>query len=109
MTVTVKFFASLRETMGRGEVEVDAALANTVADAWRLATGGKPVPANVLVAVNLEYTQLGASIRAGDEVAFFPPVTGGRGAHQDSSAARTSRYTSPRRAVVSGRSWVSVT
>ena len=109
MTVTVKFFASLRETMGRGEVEVDAAPANTVADAWRLATGGKPVPADVLVAVNLEYTQLGASIRAGDEVAFFPPVTGGRGAHQDSSAARTSRYTSPRRAVVSGRSWVSVT
>ena len=29
------------------------------------------------VTVNLEYTHLGASIRAGGEVAFFPPVTGG--------------------------------
>ena len=77
MTITVKFFASLREAAGRGEVEVDAARAETAADAWRLATEGRPVPDNVLVAVNLEYTHLDASIRAGDEVAFFPPVTGG--------------------------------
>ena len=77
MTVKVKFFASLREAAGRGEVEVDAAGAETAADAWRLATGGRPIPDNVLVAVNLEYTHLGASVRAGDEVAFFPPVTGG--------------------------------
>ena len=77
MTVTVKFFASLRETMGRGMVEVDAARTKTAADAWRLATGGRPVPANALVAVHLEYTHLGVSIRLGDEVAFFPPVTGG--------------------------------
>ena len=77
MTVTVRFFASLREAMGCREVEVDAARAATAADAWRLATGGQPVPDNVLVAVNLEYTHLGAPVRAGDEVAFFPPVTGG--------------------------------
>ena len=77
MTITVKFFASLREAVGRGEVEVDATRAETAAGAWRLAAGGKPIPDNVLVAVNLEYTHLGASIRAGDEVAFFPPVTGG--------------------------------
>ena len=77
MTITVKFFASLREAVGRGEVEVDAARAETAAGAWRLAAGGKPIPDNVLVAVNLEYTHLDASIRAGDEVAFFPPVTGG--------------------------------
>ena len=77
MTITVRFFASLRESTGRRKVEVDASLAGTAAQAWSLATGGRPVPDNVLVAVNLEYTHLGASIRAGDEVAFFPPVTGG--------------------------------
>ena len=77
MTVTVKFFASLREAVGRGEAEVDAARAETAAGAWRLATGGKLLPDNVLVAVNLEYTHPGAPVRAGDEVAFFPPVTGG--------------------------------
>ncbi len=77
MTVTVKFFASLRESIGRREVDVDASRARTAADAWRLATGGRPLPGDVLVAVNLEYTHDGAPVRAGDEVAFFPPVTGG--------------------------------
>ena len=77
MTITVKFFASLRESVGHREVKVDDARAGTAAEAWRVATEGRPVPGNVLVAVNLEYTHLEASIRAGDEVAFFPPVTGG--------------------------------
>lgn len=77
MTITVRFFASLRESTGCRVVEVDAARAGTAGDAWRLATGGRPVPDNVLVAVNLEYKDLDASVRAGDEVAFFPPVTGG--------------------------------
>ena len=77
MTITVKFFASLRESVGCREVEIDAARAGTAGEAWRLAAGGQPIPDNVLVAVNLEYTDLGASVRAGDEVAFFPPVTGG--------------------------------
>ena len=73
----VKFFASLRESVGCREVEVDSVEAATVEDAWRIATGGRPVPDNVVVAVNLEYAQFGAAVRAGDEVAFFPPVTGG--------------------------------
>ena len=77
MTLKVKFFASLRESVGCREVEVDSVEAATVEDAWRIATGGRPVPDNVVVAVNLEYAQLGAALRAGDEVAFFPPVTGG--------------------------------
>ena len=73
----VKFFASLRESVGCREVEVDSVEAATVEDVWRIATGGRPVPDNVVVAVNLEYAQFGAAVRAGDEVAFFPPVTGG--------------------------------
>ena len=77
MTIKVKFFASLRESIGCREVEVDASRARTAADAWRLVTGGRPIPGDVLVAVNLEYTESGASVRDGDEVAFFPPVTGG--------------------------------
>ena len=77
MTITVKFFASLRESTGCREVEVDASRVHTAADAWHLATGGRPIPDHVLVAVNHEYKHAGAAIRAGDEVAFFPPVTGG--------------------------------
>ena len=33
--------------------------------------------ANVMVAVNHEMTDRSAPLAAGDEVAFFPPVTGG--------------------------------
>ena len=77
MTITVRFFASLRESTGRSEVAVDDTQATSAGDAWRLATGGQPIPDNVLVAVNLEYRHLGAPVCAGDEVAFFPPVTGG--------------------------------
>ena len=77
MTITVRFFASLRESIGRREVEIEAGRARTAAEAWHVATAGRPIPDNMLVAVNLEYTQLEAPVRAGDEVAFFPPVTGG--------------------------------
>ncbi len=75
--VRVKFFASLREEIGRGEAEVDPEKAKTAADAWRIATGGRSLPKRVLVAINLDYVNADAPIRSGDEVAFFPPVTGG--------------------------------
>ncbi|MEJ2567238.1 MAG: MoaD/ThiS family protein, partial [Gammaproteobacteria bacterium] len=32
---------------------------------------------NVLIAVNMEYTDGSRVLKNGDEVAFFPPVTGG--------------------------------
>ena len=32
---------------------------------------------NVMMAVNLEYARLGHPLKADDEVAFSPPVTGG--------------------------------
>ena len=37
----------------------------------------QPFPANTLVAINQEYASPASAVRAGDEVAFFPPVTGG--------------------------------
>ena len=54
MTITVRFFASLRESTGHREVAVDDARVETAGDAWRLATGGQPIPGNVFVAVKLE-------------------------------------------------------
>ena len=75
-TVTVRYFASIRERLGRSEDQIDAARAGCVADVWRLVTG-EPLPANTLVAVNQEYARPDSEVRGGDEVAFFPPVTGG--------------------------------
>lgn len=76
MTITVKFFASLREKMGQDECQLDSAA--TALDAWNAATNGRAVPSNMLVAINMEYADLNQAVNDGDEVAFFPPVTGGQ-------------------------------
>ncbi len=78
--ITVKFFASLREVVGKGEAELvqaDAQLEQTVIDVWNSATNNMEQPDNTLMAVNMEYVDASYPVKAGDEVAFFPPVTGG--------------------------------
>ena len=77
MSLTVRFFASLRERLDRDAVTLDTDQTATVADAWRLATDGAPMPSNVLAAVNQEYATTETAVNDGDEIAFFPPVTGG--------------------------------
>jgi sulfur-carrier protein len=77
MTIYVRFFASLREQMGIGEAELNFQPALTVKDVWNLSTQQRSLPANVLVAVNQEYVSFNEPVQDDDEVAFFPPVTGG--------------------------------
>ena len=84
MNITVLYFASLREALGHaretvsvpaGVTSVGGLRAHLAArgDAWsRLAPG-----TNVRAAVNQSMVKDEASFGAGDEVAFFPPVTGG--------------------------------
>ena len=75
MSIQVKFFASLREKVGIADIAIDSAV--TAGAAWNIATDNAEPPANLLVAVNLDYAQLNTAVFDGDEVAFFPPVTGG--------------------------------
>lgn len=77
MKVQVKFFASLREQVGMEGATVEVGQGATAADVWREAVGDRPIPANLLVAVNMDYSNLDHGVGDGDEVAFFPPVTGG--------------------------------
>lgn len=77
MPIRVKYFASMRERLGRAEDAVPAERARTVAEVWAHAAAGKPMPPNTLIAVNMEYASPDAAVADGDEVAFFPPVTGG--------------------------------
>lgn len=77
MPITVKYFASLREQYGADrQLEVPRE-GTTVADIWVRASNGEALPDNVLMAVNLEYVGAEHAVADGDEVAFFPPVTGG--------------------------------
>jgi molybdopterin synthase sulfur carrier subunit len=78
MKVNVRYFASMRDKVGRSEESVSFDSGNvTVADLWKKVSPGFALPGNVLIAVNMEYTDPDHALKEGDEVAFFPPVTGG--------------------------------
>jgi len=77
MSVNVRLLASLADRFGRGEVSLVHAPGMTIADVWDRATDGAPALPNTLSAVNFEYRPLHTVVNDGDEVAFFPPVTGG--------------------------------
>ena len=77
MTIDVKFFASLRETLGFAKAEITFNPGMDVADVWNASTKNQPMIDNTLCAVNQEYVSLSHPVADGDEVAFFPPVTGG--------------------------------
>jgi len=76
MSIDVKFFASLRERVGKSSVSLDADSVSTVLQVWQQSVG-EELDANILAAVNMEYVDADHAVVDGDEVAFFPPVTGG--------------------------------
>ena len=80
----ILYFASLREMLGCGAEEIE--LPEGVADVGGLMAllAGRSgewaklgAVKNLRYAVNQEMARLDSPLRAGDEVAFFPPVTGG--------------------------------
>ncbi|MEL5850052.1 MAG: MoaD/ThiS family protein [Candidatus Igneacidithiobacillus chanchocoensis] len=79
--IHVKFFASVRERLGLGELEL-AASATPVTVAEILAqvearTGVSLAGSHLLAARNQVHVHLQEPVADGDEIAFFPPVTGG--------------------------------
>jgi len=77
MTIKIKYFASLREKIGRGSDTLESSELLQAAQVWQQATGQESFPDDVLIALNQEYTDANAIVNDGDEIAFFPPVTGG--------------------------------
>ena len=76
MKIAVKYFANMRETMGKADESVDISDNASVAELWKQVSN-EAMPNNTLIAVNMEYTNDQHQLKDGDEVAFFPPVTGG--------------------------------
>lgn len=76
MKISVKYFANMRDTMGKAEESVDINDGANVESLWA-AVSNSPMPENTLIAVNMEYTKADHVLNDGDEVGFFPPVTGG--------------------------------
>ena len=83
MRVSVRLFAGLRERAGTDRLEVELPDDARVADVLA-AMASTPVGAlrdrECVVAVNREYASADEPVRAGDEVALVPPVSGGSGA-----------------------------
>ena len=77
MAIIVRYFASLKERVGLAEQTIDADAIATVGDVWKCANPAHALPGNLLAAVNMEYADFDTPVKDGDEVAFFPPVTGG--------------------------------
>jgi len=83
--IKVLYFAALREQLGATseQLDLDPGLTDLAAltarlrkrgGAWEEALGGSQ---SLLMAVNSELAGLDTPLTDGDEVAYFPPVTGG--------------------------------
>lgn len=82
--INVLYFASLRDRIGTAAEEQELPADATIVGVMEIlktrdgacadAFGGKT---SVLAAINQEMAKPEESIKDGDEVAFFPPVTGG--------------------------------
>lgn len=81
MQVTVRLFATLRQQAGWKEQRIELPAGATVADVMQRLTVAHPTlnltGRTLYAAVNSEYTKPERILADGDEVAFFPPVSGG--------------------------------
>jgi molybdopterin converting factor subunit 1 len=82
MKVSVRLFAGLRERAGAQHIEVelpDGALVEDLLAAMAQTPVGELRPGQCVVAINREYAGAGEPVRAEDEIALIPPVSGGAG------------------------------
>lgn len=83
MEFEIRLFASLKDRAGRDRIEVSVEQPATVQDL--ISAVGRAYPdlalalPTMLVAVNKAFAEPTTTLEAGDEVAFFPPVSGGAG------------------------------
>lgn len=83
MHIHLKYFASIREALARGEESIQTHAITIEALRAELIARGAPydqalsLDKAIRVALNQELVSADVGIKEGDELAFFPPVTGG--------------------------------
>jgi molybdopterin synthase catalytic subunit len=91
IAVTVLFFGAARDTTGQAEVDFVLQGAPTAASAFAAVMERFPdlrrFGRSLLFAVNQEYAQEDREVHDGDELAVFPPVSGGSAASDDAGSA----------------------
>lgn len=81
--IRILFFARLRESLGQSELTLPLSGPATVGEVREALLAQHPgwrdslCAPNVLVACNQEIADIDTRIEDGDELAFYPPVTGG--------------------------------
>lgn len=79
--VRILFFASLRDVVGKSELELEIDSKTSVRSLFQILQEQFPILSKyervLLVAVNQVYATLDSEVSPGDEIAFFPPVSGG--------------------------------
>lgn len=83
MHVRVLFFGKLKDIVGATEMQAEVSEGTRVEDLYARYGRGFPELAkfrsSVVASVNQEFADWRATLAAGDEVAFLPPVSGGAG------------------------------
>jgi len=81
--ITIIFFSRYREQMGLSSLQVEVNTVSKVTDVIAWLQHRYPLQTDflndqqLLIAVNQEMATAQTLLKRGDEVAFFPPVTGG--------------------------------
>jgi len=81
MSIRVLFFAALADITGTREAELEAKACFDVASVFARLIDTYPqleaLRPSILCALNSEFAGPESLVRDGDEIAFFPPVSGG--------------------------------
>jgi molybdopterin synthase catalytic subunit len=81
ITVTVRYFAILREHLGRSQETVTLPAGTTAGEVYPRIIEDQPrlagLQRSMMLMVNEEYVRPNTPLADGDEVAFIPPVSGG--------------------------------
>ena len=77
MIIVVKYFASISDAVGKTSEKIVLEHEMTVGEVWTDVSKNIKYAGKVMTAVNHEYVSEEHLLKNEDEVAFFPPVTGG--------------------------------